>query len=271
MDGLVFSSWSIFWVNVFFSVNKEFNLSSTASIGIFKIEVIWSIYSLFNCKYFIAFIPVRASILRTPELEAISDFIIKDPIIPVLCTWVPPQSSIENLSLKEEDFASQTELKPINTTLTSFSYFSPKSAWAPIFFASSKSITLVSTIVSSKICLFTICSTFWISLVEIGLLLEKSNLNLSESFKDPLWLTWTPTTSFKAWCIKWVAEWLAAIDFLLFASTTNSTKSPLLIFPLLTIILWTIKPDIFLTFSIFASKFSLLIIPVSETWPPLSA
>ena len=57
-----------------------------------------------------------------PAAIALSDRILKNPILPVALVWQPPQSST---------------LGPNLTTLTLSPYFSPKRAMAPISQASS--------------------------------------------------------------------------------------------------------------------------------------
>ena len=79
---------------------------------------------------------LRASTLLTPA--AIEDWLIilNRPISPVFLTCVPPQSSVE----KYFSFSS-----PIDKTLTSSPYFSPKRASAPLSTASLGVIILVFT------------------------------------------------------------------------------------------------------------------------------
>ena len=73
--------------------------------------------------------PVVASIRLIPEEIPVSDIILKAPMSPVLCTCVPPHSSL---------------LDPMLSTLTSSEYFSPKSIMAPLFLASSRAIVFAS-------------------------------------------------------------------------------------------------------------------------------
>ena len=110
---------------------------------------------------------VRASILLTPAATPDSDTILKSLMLAVLATCVPPQNSLEK--------------SPIHTTLTFSPYFSPKSAIAPVFLASSIVIIFVSTGIASAIFSLTISSTFLISSSVILWKCVKSNLNLSGS------------------------------------------------------------------------------------------
>ena len=87
----------------------------------------------------IAFKPVTASILLTPEETLDSLKIVNIPISPVLDTWVPPHSSTEKPS-------------PIDKTLTSSSYFSPNIASAPDAIASSSCINSVFTSALLRVC-----------------------------------------------------------------------------------------------------------------------
>ncbi len=89
--------------------------------------------------------PVTHSMRRTPAATEDSLTMWKSPIFAVLSTCVPPQNSVE--------------ASPIFTTRTILPYFSPKSIIAPIFFASSISVTTVSTGMPSRIFSFTRSST----------------------------------------------------------------------------------------------------------------
>ena len=71
--------------------------------------------------------PVTPSILRTPEATDDSETMRNNPIWEVFFTWVPPQNS--------------TDLSSTLTTRTTSPYFSPNSAIAPSFLASSRAIS----------------------------------------------------------------------------------------------------------------------------------
>ena len=73
----------------------------------------------------------------------------------------------------------------MDTTRTSSPYFSPNSAIAPVFLASSIDITFVTTGRSSAIFSLTIFSTLAISSSDNGEKCVKSNLKCSALFKDP--------------------------------------------------------------------------------------
>ena len=166
--------------------------------------------------YFIAALPVKASILLIPAATPVSETILNNPISPTLDTWVPPQSSLEN--------------SPAATTLTLSPYFSSNND----SLASSIVISLVSTVSTSIILSLTKSSTFWISSAVIAWKWVKSNLNLSLSTKEPAWWTWDPTTSFNAACNIWVAVWFLQTLDLLTLSTLKLTSSPFFMHPVLT-------------------------------------
>jgi hypothetical protein len=63
---------------------------------------------------------------RTPAATPPSAMMVKKPMSPVRCTWVPPHSS---------------RLVPMSSTRTVSPYFSPNSIMAPVFCADSMSIT----------------------------------------------------------------------------------------------------------------------------------
>ena len=144
---------------------------------------------------------------------------------PVFLTCVPPQSSVE----KYFSFSS-----PIDKTLTSSPYFSPKSASAPLSTASLGVIILVFTSDFFSTIEFTWLSIFSISCSVIGFMWLKSNRSLSGATKDPFWVTWVPNTLLKDSCKRWVAEWYALILFRLSTSIFISTWSLILILPDLT-------------------------------------
>ena len=100
--------------------------------------------AVFCCRTWSTFIPVTASIRRTPAEIPASEMILKEPMSPVRATCVPPQSSFE---------------EPIDTTRTSLPYFSPNSMVAPVFFASSTDISSVFVGTLARISSLTSCST----------------------------------------------------------------------------------------------------------------
>jgi len=110
---------------------------------------------------------VSASILLVPAATPDSEIILNSPIFDVLATCVPPQNSFEN--------------SPMQTTRTVSPYFSPNSAVAPVFLASSIVITCVTTGMASAIFSLTIFSTFSSSSAVMLWKCAKSNLNLSGS------------------------------------------------------------------------------------------
>ena len=75
--------------------------------------------------------PVTAKIRRVFEPMEPSDSSVIVPICPSESTWVPPQNS--------------SDVDPACTTRTDDPYLSPKKAMAPMFSASSRDVSVVST------------------------------------------------------------------------------------------------------------------------------
>ena len=96
------------------------------------------------------------------------------------------------------------------TTRTVSPYFSPNRAMAPVFFASSRLISSVTTESPAWISLFTISST---RLISSGVMAEKwvkSKRRRSLVTKEPACSTWSPRTVRSALWSKWVALWFLA-------------------------------------------------------------
>src|SRR5699024_8235387 len=104
-----------------------------------------------------------------------SDTIFASLKLDVFETWVPPQSSLDIVSLLFEN----------ETTRTLSPYFSPNSAIAPDFLAVSISIISVLPDKPSLIHSFIYFSVFLISSFVKALENEKSNLVLFSSTQDP--------------------------------------------------------------------------------------
>ena len=240
---IIFSDWSTEDKFLFLRLLSSF---STFFLSLFK-ELIFSkiLFSLVFNNWEILFIilylsfinftaasPVMASILLIPEETEFSLIIFKNPISPVLLTWVPPHNSID-----QKDFFS-FNLSPIETTLTKLPYFSPNSAVAPSFLESSIFISRIKTSVLSRILLLIIVSISNRSSSLIELVWLKSNLSFCELTSEPFWEIWLPRTSFKAWCKIWVDEWLHAVKLLFNWFTEALTLSPIFNEPELTIISW---------------------------------
>ena len=198
-----------------------------------------------------------ASMRRTPAATPLSPTILNKPISPVRCTWVPPQSS---------------RLEPMSSTRTVSPYFSPNSIMAPVFWADSMSITRAWAWTLAKISAFTLASICAISAAVTGALWAKSNRVLSASTNEPFCCTWVPSTSRKALCIKWVAEWLRTVDsrtaVLTCACTWSLTASvPWVLVP------WWANTSALIFWVSATSKVAepLFNTPWSPTCPPLSA
>ena len=97
---------------------------------------------------------------------------------------------------------------------------------APVFWASSKDITLPEVAVFSRISWFTICSILRICSGVIGALCVKSKRVLLASTNEPFCCTCSPNTSRKALCKIWVALWLRMISVLCWTSTSAFRESP---------------------------------------------
>ena len=93
------------------------------------LPAIRSIRSSIECTQASASSPVSATIRRTPAAMPPSETILNRPTSPERRTWVPPHSS--------------TEWPPNESTRTGSSYLSPKSATAPLRFASSSGMISV--------------------------------------------------------------------------------------------------------------------------------
>ena len=125
---------------------------------------------------------------------------------------------------------------------------------------------------ASKIALFTFSSTAFNSSFDIGSKWVTSNLSLSGVTREPAWLTWSPKTSFKASCSKWVAVWFLAEAILTSLLTFDSKASLTFIWPFLTnpmCFIVLLAPFLVSTTSNIASSFSK--VPISPAWPPPSA
>ena len=135
---------------------------------------------------------------------------------PLRCTWVPPHSSL---------------LLPMDSTRTVSPYFSPNSIIAPLCCASSSAITCAEATALIKISALTIASTrrIWASVT--GALWAKSKRVRSALTNDPFCATWSPSTSRRALCIKWVALWLRTVLARCSASTLATKLAPTLSMP----------------------------------------
>ena len=132
---------------------------------------------------------------RTPCATPISEVILKSPMSPARRTCVPPHSS--------------TEREPMRITRTVSPYFSPKSATAPDFLASSNGITEMTESAFLRISSFTRSSTRRFSSSLMGAKCAKSKRSRSGATNEPFCATCAPSTSLSARCRRCVAEWLA--------------------------------------------------------------
>ena len=139
----------------FFSLSFSVFISPFSFLTAFSGSVLFSSSfsssssALNDLAKFSAALEQTASIRLTPALTPLSFVMKNDPISSIFFTCVPPQSSLLT--------------SPKLTTLTLSAYFSLNSAIAPLFLASSSSITCVFAFAPSKIHSFTRFSTFKIS------------------------------------------------------------------------------------------------------------
>src|SRR5450830_670412 len=201
--------------------------------------------------------PVTASRRRMPAATPPSVMILKRPISPVRPTWTPPHSSLE---------------EPMSSTRTSSPYFSPNSAMAPCLTASSNDMCCALVSWFCRISRLTMASTWAICSAVTGALWLKSKRVLSASTSEPFCATWLPSTSRKALCIRWVAEWLRMVRPRLSSSTRASTWSPTLSEPSASTPWWpNTSAWIFRVSSTWNRPPAPRSTPWSPTWPPDSA
>ena len=175
----------IIWDDNSLIVSSSFWIESVDAFSLFFI------YSS-NC------LSLNASTLLTPA--AIEDWltVLNFPISPVFLTWVPPHNSVE----KYASFS-----LPIDTTLTSSPYFSPKNARAPFSIAAFGVIILVVTSVLFFTYSFTNLSIVSSSSFVIGFIWLKSNLKRSGATSEPFCITCFPSVRLKDSWRRCVAEW----------------------------------------------------------------
>src|SRR3984893_7325852 len=152
---------------------------------------------------FRAWLPVSASMRRTPEATALSPVIEIRPISPVRRTWVPPHNSTDQPSAL---LPCSRSVLPIDTTRTSSPYFSPNSARAPASRASSTAISRVVTSSFSSTTSLAISSMRLNSSGVIGFGCTKSKRNRSGATSEPRCAIWSPSTCRSASCRRCVAE-----------------------------------------------------------------
>ena len=158
--------------------------------------------------------PVTASMRRIPAAIPPSDVMRKRPMSPVRCTCVPPQSSVEKL--------------PNDSTRTTSSYFSPNSAMAPDFTASSKGSCRITAGALRRISPLTSRSTVSSSAGVTGWVCEKSKRSRSGATSEPRCTTCLPSAWRSAACSKCVAEWFSTVAWRVFSSTLAVSLSPIL-------------------------------------------
>ncbi|MDT4843929.1 hypothetical protein FQZ97_778680 [compost metagenome] len=175
---------------------------------------------------------------------------------PVRPTWVPPHSS---------------RLVPMSSTRTVSPYFSPNSIMAPVFWADSRSITRACVGALSRISALTRFSISRICSRVTGALCAKSKRVLSASTSEPFCCTWSPSTSRRALCIRWVTEWLRMVAARRAVSTAALTVSPTFSVPWVCVPWWpNTSALIFCVSSTPNCTPSATSTPWSPTWPPLS-
>ena len=123
------ATFSISFLNPSFSSMSFFIASARSGALLNRAFALRRVFSIMSTM-FSAASPVLASILLIPAAIALSETILKNPMLPVAEVWHPPQSSTES---------------PKRTMRTWSPYFSPNSAIAPIALASSIVPSLFST------------------------------------------------------------------------------------------------------------------------------
>ena len=134
----------------FFSI-KACTLSVTCSLlALTRPETAKSVWPVF-ANHPLAAAPVRASTRLTPAATPASEVTTKAPISPVRLTWVPPQSSRENICSSCPTVPGSVCVLPMVMTRTLSPYFSPNKAMAPAALASSMAIVSEATTVLPRI------------------------------------------------------------------------------------------------------------------------
>ncbi len=146
----------------------------------------------------------------------------------VLCTWVPPHSSLEK--------------SPMVTTRTRSPYFSPNSAMAPCFLASSMLMTSAVTSSSRARISLIFCSTSLRTVPGTAVGEPKSKRKRPGAFSEPAWAAVGPSASRSAWWVRWVALWARAMARRRLTSMTAYAEAPTVTSPTWTVPLCTVTP-----------------------------
>ena len=97
------------------------------------------------------------------------------------------------------------------TTRTRSPYFSPNSAMAPCFLASSIDMTSACTSSSRASTSLIFCSTSVSTAVGTAAGEPKSKRKRPGRFSEPAWAAVGPSASRSAWWVRWVAQWARAM------------------------------------------------------------
>ena len=160
----------------------------------------------------------------------------------------------------------------MDTTRTFSEYFSPNSAIAPVFLASSMFMIFVTTGRFAWISLFTSTSVFAISSAVMASKCVKSKRSLSGVTREPFCSTWFPSTVLSAFCSRCVALWFLQVSALSSGATSSVTLSPTLNMPFVTYPTCPIlPPSSLIVSSTLNSASAVRITPVSPSCPPIVA
>ncbi len=125
------------------------------------------------------------------------------------------------------------------TTRTRSPYFSPNSAMAPCFLASSIPMTSARTSRSRASTSLIFCSTSVITAVGTADGEPKSKRKRPGWFSEPAWAAVGPRASRSAWWVRWVAEWARAMALRRRSSIEAWALAPTVTSPTWTTPLWT--------------------------------
>ncbi len=159
------------------------------------------------------------------------------------------------------------------TTRTRSPYFSPNSAMAPCFLASSMLMTSAWTSSSRESTSLIRCSTSVRTVPGTALGEPKSKRKRPGEFSEPAWAAVGPSASRSAWWVRWVALWARAMARRRLTSIAACAEVPTTTSPTWTTPLWTWTPGtgFWTSRTSITAPVSSLIRPVSASWPPPSA
>ncbi len=159
------------------------------------------------------------------------------------------------------------------TTRTRSPYFSPNSAMAPCFFASSMLMISAVTSSSRESTSLIFCSTSVRTEPGTAFGEPKSKRKRPGEFSEPAWAAVGPSASRSAWCVRWVAEWARAMARRRLTSMAAYAEAPTVTSPTWTDPLCTETPGTgcWTSRTSMTAPVSSLMRPWSASWPPPSA